>query len=923
MDHTNWYRNLQGALFGLGLFLFLNGLAEPLYAEGECSPETNYVQATTLDIALVIDGSSSISNTEFETALNGFSEAILELLPGNDVVRLSVIQFGGTLAGTAQLEIGPIALNEANRSTIASQLVSINKLNGETPTGDGIDKATEVMLRSGDLFGERQIILLSSDSAATTGEILPVEAKEAFLEEGGDVINVAAVRGGGRYFFSNIVHPAGSSVCCGEGWIYPTHREPDYANALAGCLEPVFDCSSESDCDGDGTYDICQLELCPDLDCNNNNVFDACDIANGTSFDIVPEDGDGAPDECEADCNNNEINDLQEIEADNSKDCDNNRILDSCELTTDAFSFDCNGNNIPDRCDLIGEIDIGSHWVSGADFPFGGRISQVAAADFDGNGLADVAAVSDERDPFIRIVWNDLSESGAWRASVTDIEPFGGASLPTIGGVAAADIDFDGDPDLLFTDSFGRAGIVRNHRQASSYRRGLEVEPTGYDVRGSVNDFRPRPVLGDIDGDGAVDAVFSDGRLSFDRDLSPQVSVLYGNFNQLGGVPGTSFHPQVHTLTAFPNMGATLFDSNGDQQLDIVLSPFWGGHLYAFEHIEPAADRRSRLFRPVVSAKNYPARPFFADLDRDGADDYIIGQWGGLLLDEDPDSSLRIVLSGVPQRTYEYRIGISPFFQPREAAAADFDGNGFLDVVVAAHDAFTGTNGALFVWKNLGNNSSGKWLGFQTPPKKFDEVDINGETEPAGGLWRVLTADLNNDSRPDIVAGSIDEGRWRGEVILYENRTTPPFSRDADRDGRPDECPIKWLFGDTDCSGAVNSADIDSFVIAIIGGADEYTSAYRACDFRRADINGSGEVNSIDIDSFIQLQVGSLNIVPGDTNCDAVVDNGDVAGFELALANRDDYVSEYPDCSAWSADTNQDLLINSGDIGEFQALLAD
>jgi len=96
-------------------------------------------------------------------------------------------------------------------------------------------------------------------------------------------------------------------------------------------------------------------------DCNENGVFDLDDIDGGASADcnenLIPDDcepdcdGDGILDVCEIalgldiDCNTNDLPDSCDIASGASLDCNENGIPDECEP-------DCNGNGIPDECDI-------------------------------------------------------------------------------------------------------------------------------------------------------------------------------------------------------------------------------------------------------------------------------------------------------------------------------------------------------------------------------------------------------------------------------------------------------------------------------------------------------------------------------------------------------------------------------------------
>ena len=67
----------------------------------------------------------------------------------------------------------------------------------------------------------------------------------------------------------------------------------------------------------------------PRTDCNDNGVLDECELTT------------------ETDCNANGVLDVCELTSDT--DCNANGILDECELTSET---DCNGNGVLDECDL-------------------------------------------------------------------------------------------------------------------------------------------------------------------------------------------------------------------------------------------------------------------------------------------------------------------------------------------------------------------------------------------------------------------------------------------------------------------------------------------------------------------------------------------------------------------------------------------
>ena len=61
--------------------------------------------------------------------------------------------------------------------------------------------------------------------------------------------------------------------------------------------------------------------------------------------------------------------------------------------------------------------------------------------------------------------------------------------------------------------------------------------------------------------------------------------------------------------------------------------------------------------------------------------------------------------------------------------------------------------------------------------------------------------------------------------------------------------------GDLNCDGAINSLDVDPFVLALTD-PNNYLTAYPDCHLEYADTNGDGSINSLDIDPFVDLLTG-------------------------------------------------------------------
>ncbi len=116
------------------------------------------------------------------------------------------------------------------------------------------------------------------------------------------------------------------------------------------------------------------------------------------------------------DCNNNGVDDADDIAMGTDPDCDGNGIPDSCDIAAGTFP-DCNGNGVPDLCD----------------------ISSGTSPDTNGNG------VPDECDPPPPCPW-DFNDDNF--VSSPDLAQVLGSWGPNPGAVA----DFDGDDNVGSSD---------------------------------------------------------------------------------------------------------------------------------------------------------------------------------------------------------------------------------------------------------------------------------------------------------------------------------------------------------------------------------------------------------------------------------------------------------------------------------------
>ena len=72
----------------------------------------------------------------------------------------------------------------------------------------------------------------------------------------------------------------------------------------------------------------------------------------------------------------------------------------------------------------------------------------------------------------------------------------------------------------------------------------------------------------------------------------------------------------------------------------------------------------------------------------------------------------------------------------------------------------------------------------------------------------------------------------------------------------------------------------------------------------------------------LEARIGPIPAKPGDTNCDGVVNFGDINPFVQALSDPAGYAGAHPGCPLSNADVNNDGAVNFADINAFVALLS-
>lgn len=337
------------------------------------------------------------------------------------------------------------------------------------------------------------------------------------------------------------------------------------------------------------------------------------------------------------------------------------------------------------------------------DFAVGTNPQSVAVADFNGDGILDLAVVNDADSTVSILIGN---------GDGTFITP--APTYPTGAGpvwVIAGDFNNDGKQDLVVVDSAASTVSVLLGNGDGTFQAKID----------SATGTAPTSVAaGDFNGDGFVDLAVADSSAN-------TVSILLGNGD------GT-FKPKndISTGTGSGPSAVAVADVNGDGLLDVVVAEKTNGKMSVLlgngdgtfkTHVDYAADKA-------------PSSLVVADFNGDGKPDVVV---------VDSGTNKISYFQGNGDGTFQTATSTSltSGSGPAQVVALDLNEDGKLDLAV------TGTAGNTI--SVLFGNGDGT---FAAP------TDFNTGTGPIG----IAVGDFNGDGRLDLVTA--DSGAAKVSVQL-------------------------------------------------------------------------------------------------------------------------------------------------------------
>ena len=539
-------------------------------------------------------------------------------------------------------------------------------------------------------------------------------------------------------------------------------------------------------------------------------------------------------------------------------DMDNDNKLDIV-----AINYTSNSISVFRNTATVGAFTASS-LASAQHFGVGGHPQSIAIADIDGDGKMDVATTYHAGSGI-----HFLPNASTGIGNISFGTAFGRAVGSSTYWIALGDLNGDGKPDIVTTDTFNIFVILNKTTPGNFTDADLGATTTFY-VPGS-----PRVVLSDLDGDGKADIIGTNGAVSVFRNalaFPPVISSFTPSSGPAGTtvtITGTNFNTTaVNNVVFFGGIKASVTAANSTSLTVTVPSGVRYGEITVVNTSVGLTATSSKVFTPVLSnIKNT-----FAISD----------------------------FSGSTQTTLS---------SPWSAAMGDIDGDGKADIVMG----YNGSN-KISVLRNTGTSGS---ISFDT------KVDFTVGNSPNG----IAIADIDGDGKLDISTAN----QSGGSVSVMLNTSTSgtisfaaasnfslSFSgpiaiavRDLDGDGRPDIATAN-LSGNN-MSVLRNTGRVGSISFA---SAQNTATGTGATDITMGDIDGDGKADI----AVANQTVGTVSVflntsTPGSITFAAKQDQTGLSGADGVIIGDVDGDGKADLVSANYNDNNISVFRNTGSSG--------
>jgi hypothetical protein len=296
----------------------------------------------------------------------------------------------------------------------------------------------------------------------------------------------------------------------------------------------------------------------------------------------------------------------------------------------------------------------------------------LAAGDVDGDGRPDLV-ISSQTDPFFYIYLNTGTTG-----NISFATPFPVSSSTNIVGLAIADINGDGLPDIV-TGSAGDGSVSVYNNSSSA---GNLSFPSKTDLALSPGSSPGMLVATDLDGDGMLDIVCTDLNNSL---VSPFLNTgARGGVISMLPIPGISTG-DVDQNTGFPPypFGLAAGDMDGDGRTDLVVLNQFQSRMLLLRNTGSTGTISFHVEPDTLATLDFPNNLVINDLDGDGLPDVSMVSLAGdsVRVYRNTSTSGHIVLA----ESVSYIANAQAYW----LAAGDMDNDGLPDLSVVNNGAAT------------------------------------------------------------------------------------------------------------------------------------------------------------------------------------------------------------------------------------------
>ncbi len=450
-----------------------------------------------------------------------------------------------------------------------------------------------------------------------------------------------------------------------------------------------------------------------------------------------------------------------------------------------------------------------SSFASRVDFATGTTPYGVAAADIDGDGKPEMITVNYNAHT-VSVFRNTCTAGSVTTASFAAKVDFttGATTYPL--GICIGDIDGDGKQDVaVTTNNVNKVAVFRNTATSGSITSGSLAAKVDF-TTGSL----PRGIaMGDIDGDGKVDMVVAN---SNDNTVS-----VFRNTGSSGSITSGSFTAKVDYATGLYPYHLDLADLDGDHKPEIVVPNYSSNTVSVIRNSPPIAPPTVTNVSPNPSNPGTTVTITGTNFNTTPANNIVY--FGA--------TKATVTAAGSNTLTATVPVGVTyePVTVTNSASAlTGFYSGGFIQSFDTTNYPTTVIGMAPKVDLGAGTNS---------PDVMIADIDGDGKAD-------IVTANENTDNisvyRNISASGSLSSGSFATRVdFTAGNDPEAIVVADFDGDGKPDIAAANYLsntisiFRNTSTPGTINSGSLAAKV--------DFNSLSSPIRIAVGDVDGDGK----------------------------------------------------------------------------------